>query len=721
MAKHNTAAALADKITLHQVDLMRLEESVRKGASKLFRRLEKDLITVLEKVDPTSPQADTFKIRRVEKLLEQTQATSRTAFKKYNDDLKSDLRGVSRLEARAVGAELNTTLGAEVATVALPASAVSSIVNTSLVRGSVVSDWIRRQSRAFGVRLETEIKIGSLAGEGIPDLVRRIRGTQVPGAPRGTFIGGIMQTTTREATAIARTSIQTIANTTRLEAYKQNQDIIKGVQALVTLDLRTSAICISRSGGAWNIKTGAPLPDSATQIKFPGPPPWHWNCRTTLIPVTKSWDELGGKIRAELPESTQSSMDGRVSGDLTYEEWLKKQSKARRIEVLGVRKEELWRKGKIKNLRQLVDQTGRPLTIVEIEAKRARRSTVLSVLEDPDSRRKAAARARWDRQLREREKKVATTDTTATTAEDKRLLQRIAVKRQAFLQKKKAAGAVVGTTKKRPTRARKKRVSTATTEEKRLLRKEKPAAKRRRPRTPKPPKVENDLSNAGQIRKTLKSKIQGSAKTNVALNTAIDTFSDRAAAAGMTTARLGPKMKNFTIEVYDVAAHKKRYPSLTESTWTDGRTRGFYDFVRNRLVIPAASDVNLSKQPAEYARVFAHEFGHHLDFTVLKKVKAVKGLRRSMGLEYTSSLKRLNKKLGTDLSGADIFRNSDSLGVRSMRDTAKGAVSTYSFVSKEEWVAEGFARFFGSDAQRKTLAAVAPKTNAALTRFVTGK
>lgn len=34
--------------------------------------------------------------------------------------------------------------------------------------------------------------------------------------------------------------------------------------------------------------------DLLPSSEFPGPPPWHFNCRSILIPVTKSWEELIG-------------------------------------------------------------------------------------------------------------------------------------------------------------------------------------------------------------------------------------------------------------------------------------------------------------------------------------------------------------------------------------------------------------------------------------------
>lgn len=40
--------------------------------------------------------------------------------------------------------------------------------------------------------------------------------------------------------------------------------------------VHNSFLCISRTGAAWNIETGEPLPGSTRQEPFPGRTPWHW-------------------------------------------------------------------------------------------------------------------------------------------------------------------------------------------------------------------------------------------------------------------------------------------------------------------------------------------------------------------------------------------------------------------------------------------------------------
>jgi hypothetical protein len=93
------------------------------------------------------------------------------------------------------------------------------------------------------------------------------------------------------------------------------------------------------------------------------------NCRSTSIPVLKSWKELGIPLD-EIPKTTRASMDGQVPAATTFETWLKKQTEERQNRVLGVGKADLWRAGKI-GFRDLLDQSGRPLTTEALRAKYA--------------------------------------------------------------------------------------------------------------------------------------------------------------------------------------------------------------------------------------------------------------------------------------------------------------------------------------------------------------
>jgi len=181
------------------------------------------------------------------------------------------------------------------------------------------------------------------------------------------YKGGILDVSKREAETLVRTSVQTVSNAVLASVYEENRDLLRGLKAMATLDTRTTPICIARDGAVWDMD-GKALAESPNQEDFPGPPPWHFNCRTVLLPIVKHFRDLEGKI-LELPPGTRASIDGQVPDTLTFSGWLKTQSEARQNKALGKARADLWRSGKIK-LSQLIDNTGRTLTVSELSKLR---------------------------------------------------------------------------------------------------------------------------------------------------------------------------------------------------------------------------------------------------------------------------------------------------------------------------------------------------------------
>ena len=136
---------------------------------------------------------------------------------------------------------------------------------------------------------------------------------------------------------------------------KANADIVEGYRWVSTLDSRTSELCQSLDGQRFDLGEG-PMP------------PAHPNCRSTVVPVTKTFRELGIDL-PELPEGTRASIGGQVPASLTYFEWLKTQPASFVEEALGPTRAAVFLKGGLS-----ADEFGklqlgrnfRPLTIEEM-------------------------------------------------------------------------------------------------------------------------------------------------------------------------------------------------------------------------------------------------------------------------------------------------------------------------------------------------------------------
>ncbi len=84
---------------------------------------------------------------------------------------------------------------------------------------------------------------------------------------------------------VSASGINAAHNAAVIAIARANKQAIQGVLALATLDNRTTELCMERHGGAWDIVSREPLAFSTIAIQFPGRPPWHFRCRTTLTPV----------------------------------------------------------------------------------------------------------------------------------------------------------------------------------------------------------------------------------------------------------------------------------------------------------------------------------------------------------------------------------------------------------------------------------------------------
>lgn len=209
-----------------------------------------------------------------------------------------------------------------------------------------------------------EIETSVRNGESITQAITRIVGGTVDGVQ----LPGIMRSTRGRAGALVSTAINAVTTASSLATFQANSDIVKAITQVSTLDNRTSDICIAYSGQSWDILTLAPVAGST--LPYNGGTPRHFNCRSRIIPVTKSFRELG--IDAdELTTGTRASMDGQVPADITFDQWLRKKSKSFADRLLGPTRASLWRRGKI-TLTQLVDMRGNPMTIEQLEQKFAR-------------------------------------------------------------------------------------------------------------------------------------------------------------------------------------------------------------------------------------------------------------------------------------------------------------------------------------------------------------
>lgn len=220
------------------------------------------------------------------------------------------------------------------------------LVDDRVMEGKLFRVWFSDLKGATLSRVMREVRTGIAQTETLDQIVRRIRGTRANG-----FTDGVLKTSTRHAQTIARTAINHVSAQAREESFAANQNVIRGVQWVSTLDGRTSRVCQARDGNVYQVEQGPR-------------PPAHHNCRSSVIPILRSWKELGIDLD-EAPEGTRASMNGQVPEKTTYGEWLAKQSREVQNEALGKRRADLFREGRF-TVKQFVNREGRTRTLAEL-------------------------------------------------------------------------------------------------------------------------------------------------------------------------------------------------------------------------------------------------------------------------------------------------------------------------------------------------------------------
>lgn len=339
----------------HSLDLLRLASGDWRQVKKILVELGKDLVKQIAEIDVNGPGQDVHRKRRLAKLLKNTQEIIKHKYEQIRYKQSLLLQDVAEYENAFTRNNLNTVIGADVAAESITAAQAKAVVSDTLILGASATDWWKRQEATTQAKFADAMRQGWLQGESIDQMVRRVRGTD--------SVTGIMDISKRDAESLVRTSVAAISGQSRVDTIERNSDILNGYVHVSTLDNRTTLQCMVRDGKKWNMDrepVGHSLPFRQTPI--------HWNCRSTIVPWLKSWEEFGIKFKNKVPEGTRSSMDGYVPKSLKYEDWLKTKPTDFQKDVLGKARYNLWKEGKL-TLRQMVNTNDRPLTIDQLRKK----------------------------------------------------------------------------------------------------------------------------------------------------------------------------------------------------------------------------------------------------------------------------------------------------------------------------------------------------------------
>lgn len=370
----------------HQIGLLRMSKGLGFRVRKLLDESEKDLRnTIRNKLrrlrdrNLTTPAS----VKRLQLILKEVRKVREEAHIKVAALFDKEMKALVLAEPKFVAGIMQTVVPVVLDPILPPPELLRSIVKTRPFVGKTMRQWANSVRRADLDRIESQIKIGLTQGESIPEISRRITGTV---SLRGR--NGITEITRRNAEALARTATNAIANQSRREFFKVNEDIIDDELFLATLDVVTTAICRATDGKRFEVDEGL----------FP---PLHFSCRSLRVAILDA-EALGKRpskpvsqkgllrefakverldrvprIRKDLPHGTKGVFDdfsrkrtreliGRVPAKTTYQQWLKRQPASFQDDVLGITKGRLFRQGGL-SLDSFVDSvTFKELTLADL-------------------------------------------------------------------------------------------------------------------------------------------------------------------------------------------------------------------------------------------------------------------------------------------------------------------------------------------------------------------
>jgi hypothetical protein len=200
---------------------------------------------------------------------------------------------------------------------------LQEILNNDAIEGQTADQWWRRLEAQIRLKAQRVVAESLTNGESVEQIKQRVDDLVVKPA-------------IRQAESLTRTVASNLANAAQFEAAEANPHLTRGYRLLFTLDRRTSLICL-----AWSEKSRNKIYPYAPESPRP---PFHFQCRTIIAPVP---------IGLEGEEAVEA-------GD-----WLKRQSDETQNVILGSRRAELFRKGRLQ-LEQLIRSDNSIATIPEL-------------------------------------------------------------------------------------------------------------------------------------------------------------------------------------------------------------------------------------------------------------------------------------------------------------------------------------------------------------------
>jgi len=340
MAPKTANEKILDKIVFHSALLEQLKNEQSDKAIKFINDdilpdVKGQIAKRLSKIKSRGHNVSLESLKGLKSLKSDLEKIVGSSKKKITQQLKSNLLDFADTEVDFVTQELEL-LVPEISLDRPPIAVLQNVISNQTFLGNKLSKWTDNWGKSVSNKVQKQVSIGLAQGEGIKPIVGRVND----------FVD---KPSKNQIEAVVRTSMTHVSTSAREEVFKANEDIIKEIYIVATLDFRTTVICMFYDSQRFPVGEGPR-------------PPFHMSCRSTIAPVIRSAEEIGVKIGSP---KLRASLNGEVPAKLTYNDWLKMQSVENQNKVLGPARAKLFRAGKIK-ANQFVNNRAKKLTLKEL-------------------------------------------------------------------------------------------------------------------------------------------------------------------------------------------------------------------------------------------------------------------------------------------------------------------------------------------------------------------
>lgn len=254
--KNNMSTNLEEinKLIKHQIYMRGQATRVSNEMLEYLDILRKELLAKLDAAPAlNNPRHVNAMIREIDVLIAEV-------YGNYQAGLTDKLMELAEYESRyAIQAASNVGIAKADDIVVLSKTRLNAIVSQDPFDGKILKEWISEQEDSLKRKVRQQIRLGVGAGEGADKIAKRV-------------IAADYKKAKHNAVAMVRTAVNHISTQANSASFQEAG--VERFQLSAILDGRTTLICAGLDGDIYRF-------DDPTAPR----PPFHPNCRTTIIPV----------------------------------------------------------------------------------------------------------------------------------------------------------------------------------------------------------------------------------------------------------------------------------------------------------------------------------------------------------------------------------------------------------------------------------------------------